>query len=240
MFYKLFNFPRPATTAAFDKQAFAKHYRKLTLLIHPDKCQLPGATQVTQILTAAYRIMTDDGLREAFDYYGWKGIYDEDVGITLKEINQATKFLRKHFPSGEPESEDELIVIDDDDEDSGHDSPDAPSSTTNTSQPDPSPAPPEEADMTEEAPDNSSFNQSYATDRSFREVVIEVTKHSTRYGETKFYTHWGPHDIWMWERLDALLEEKHGLAAYLKKLKKEKPRSFIALVKKFPHIVQVL
>lgn len=265
--------------SSFDLQLATRHYRKIFVCIHPDKCDDPMATEASANLSVAYRILSDDQSRYTYNLFGLAGLEDysfDEVSLerTHLFICQQAGHVFGHtgFHAESP------IVLDDDEEgeDSGREPSPAdapmpdeqpsrtpapePTCQAPTPEPDyqvptpepdyqvptPEPTVHQESELEPEPEpntsreDNSSFNRTFDSSASFRASIRNIVTHHTRRGVLKFKVVWSPHSIEVWERLETVIEEKFGLRAYLNHLRKTRSRSFLALVKKYPFITQVL
>lgn len=60
-----------------DEMTIKKQYRKLTLVLHPDKNKFPGAEAAFKLVGKAHLVLSDRGKRSLFD---------SNIGISLKSI----------------------------------------------------------------------------------------------------------------------------------------------------------
>ncbi|KAI3467720.1 hypothetical protein Pfo_024383 [Paulownia fortunei] len=68
-------------TPLADDETIRKQYRKLALLLHPDKNRSIGAEGAFQLVSQAWSLLSDKSKRTA---------YDQRCGVTLKQRNQTT------------------------------------------------------------------------------------------------------------------------------------------------------
>ncbi|CAG0915962.1 unnamed protein product [Notodromas monacha] len=68
-FYEILNVSKDAADTELKKQ-----YRRLALLLHPDKNKLPGAAEAFKAVGNAYAILSDVQKRKEYDMYGAEGL----------------------------------------------------------------------------------------------------------------------------------------------------------------------
>jgi len=57
-------------TKEVNDDGLKKSYRKVALLIHPDKCKVPGTTEAFKALGNAYQVLSNPEKRQKYDLYG--------------------------------------------------------------------------------------------------------------------------------------------------------------------------
>ena len=67
-YYKILGVPRD-----IDDNGIKKAYRKLALMLHPDKCKLDGAEDAFKSVSAAYNCLSSSSSRRTYDVTGSEG-----------------------------------------------------------------------------------------------------------------------------------------------------------------------
>ena len=97
-YYKILGVPRDS-----DDNGIKKAYRKLALLLHPDKCKLDGAEDAFKSVSAAYNCLSTSSSRRTYDVTGSEGNSvssggHDFHGVDPNEIFE--QFFRQHREMG--------------------------------------------------------------------------------------------------------------------------------------------
>jgi len=99
-YYEILRLSKDATDSEIKSQ-----YRKLALLLHPDKCSIEGSEETFKAVNAAYSCLSDVNLRKSYDKTGSEDNYDNfsrfDRSDEIFEM-----FFRRHFDHSNAESDD--------------------------------------------------------------------------------------------------------------------------------------
>lgn len=95
-YYEILGVERDATEAQIKKA-----YRKLALVLHPDKCKLPGAEECFKSLSTAYSCLSNQSSRQSYDVTGSEpsaGSGHNFHGVDPNEIFE--EFFRQYSAGG--------------------------------------------------------------------------------------------------------------------------------------------
>lgn len=225
-----------------------KQYIRTYLRTHPDKNPNdPMATELSQAIGQAYKILSDEEWRVEYYVYGTKSFQNGDS--YREEVTDSGEQIRQYDPvidwrrykelaremrarSGQPASPPPETIIIDEEDDNNDEKKDTESEREQES-------PPEQEFETgpeQEEPEssNNAHSRTNTTNGSIYEniEIDEILDHRDRGGKLTFRVKSCLAPAGLWAKKEEVITQPEVVAEYLKEVAKKKPKRLTALFKK--------